>query len=433
MRITNVSKDSKPIVDSCRGFVKEAGERPIIVGLSGGADSVALLAAMKLSGAEIIAVHCNFNLRGDESIRDRDFVKDLCSRLDVRLICKEFDTPALQLKGESLEMTCRRLRYDLFDRIREQENAAFIAIAHNSDDNAETLFINLLRGCGTTGLKGMELRSGNLIRPLLGFNKERLMKFLGELGEKYVTDSTNLESDFRRNFLRNEIFPRMRDRWEGFDKALIRSQEILRKENRILKAVIENTLASHPGLLPWDVIMNFPDPETLIFHFIKPHGGTAEIAGEIAAHAVKPEYGKSWGISDRKRFVSTSKGLKITELDRGWKEPECRWEKLDRSEYQKQITETKHNEIIFLPRNAERYEWQAATPAMTMEPLGLKGTAKVWKILKDAGIPAVERSLFPVLTSKTDGMVIWLPSLKRSRHHLIHTDTPQIFSLSLLK
>ena len=300
------------IREAVRTLWKESGEGSWLVAVSGGADSTALLLACRNAGIPTEAVHCNFNLRGEESIRDRDFVVRLCGSLGIHLNVQEFDVGLEARKGESTEMTCRRIRYDLFHSLRKTLGCSRIAIAHNSDDNAETLFLNLLRGSGSKGLMGMRASSPALVRPLLEFSRTDILKFLEQQGRDYIIDSTNLESDYRRNFIRNDIFPLIESRWEGFRSAVRKTQSILGRENKIVEYYIAQALDGHGDLLPWKTIREFPDPETLIWRFIEPYGGTPTLASEISRHAQHPHPGKRWTYR-RLTLLSTRPGLKITD------------------------------------------------------------------------------------------------------------------------
>ena len=133
------------IIAKCKECWVNSGRGKLLLAVSGGADSIAMLAAFNMARIPVEVAHCNFNLRGDESLSDRDFVKAFCADLNVPLHIAEFNTLDSALKGESLEMTCRRLRYDFFRQLKEKHGFSRIAVAHNSDDNIETFFLNLLR------------------------------------------------------------------------------------------------------------------------------------------------------------------------------------------------------------------------------------------------------------------------------------------------
>ena len=183
-----------------------------IVALSGGADSVALLLLLTELGYPCEAAHCNFHLRGAESERDQRFAESLCERLGVRLHTAGFDTRAeARRHGESIEMAARRLRYEWFGHLLDRRTADVVAVAHHADDNAETLLLNLVRGTGWRGLGGMGWRRGRVVRPMLGTTHEEAVGYLSRCGQPYVTDSSNLVPDVKRNRLRLEVMPRLRE------------------------------------------------------------------------------------------------------------------------------------------------------------------------------------------------------------------------------
>lgn len=196
-------------------------EGRLLVALSGGADSVALLCVLLDLGYDCVAVHCNFHLRGDESNRDECFVHDLCRKRDVLCFVKHFDVPAyMQAHHVSVEMACRELRYRWFEEMRREQRCAAIAVAHHLDDNVETFFLNLFRGTGVAGLSGMRPRNGRIIRPLLCVGRHDIEQYLCEKGEDYVVDSTNSESDYARNKIRNKIMPVVRECFPAAEQGI---------------------------------------------------------------------------------------------------------------------------------------------------------------------------------------------------------------------
>ncbi|MDE5886672.1 MAG: tRNA lysidine(34) synthetase TilS [Muribaculaceae bacterium] len=244
----------------------------LIVAVSGGADSTALLSLLKNAGVETVAAHCNFHLRGEESNRDQSHIEEICRRLNVPLEIIHFDVKEyIRLHpGISTEMACRELRYDWFGSIIQKYDADRVAVAHNADDNIETLFLNLLRGSGTSGLRGMLPDNGNVWRPLLNISRTEIEKYLQEVDLDYITDSTNLENDYRRNFLRNEVIPLLKSRWEGFDKALSKSIAFLRAENSVVEQAIDKLLPPDGSPLASETVLDFPNPALLVRRFISP-------------------------------------------------------------------------------------------------------------------------------------------------------------------
>ena len=183
----------------------------VLIALSGGADSVALLLVLLRLHYTVEVLHCNFHLRGEESMRDENFVRRLCQKYDVRLFVKNFDTlPSPRQNKVSIATAARDLRYDWFERMLQEREASCIAVAHHQQDQAETLLLNLLRGSGIRGLSGMHYRRGNVIRPLLDVGKENITQFLRENQQEWVEDSTNKERDAQRNSIRLDVLPLLR-------------------------------------------------------------------------------------------------------------------------------------------------------------------------------------------------------------------------------
>ena len=187
-------------------------DAPVVVALSGGADSVALLAVLTALGYDCVAAHCNFHLRGAESRRDMLHARDIAAALDVNLYVKDFDVPArMAATGESLEMACRALRYDWFLSLLDRERAQAIAVGHHREDQAETFLLNALRGTGITGLAAMAPHNGYVARPLLDCTRRDIEEYLQERGLTFITDSSNSDNRFRRNSLRNRVIPTMQE------------------------------------------------------------------------------------------------------------------------------------------------------------------------------------------------------------------------------
>ncbi len=191
-----------------------------LVALSGGADSVALLRVLIALGYRVSAAHCNFQLRGEESIRDEQFCRALCERLQVPLQVRAFDTQRYAAENKvSIEMAARELRYAWFSELVEgtgaevgdkagaMDGTMVLCVAHHMNDNAETLLLNLLRGTGLDGLCAIRPKTAVCVRPLLGVTRQEIETYLSMLQQDYITDSTNLIADVQRNQLRLNVLP----------------------------------------------------------------------------------------------------------------------------------------------------------------------------------------------------------------------------------
>lgn len=180
----------------------------VVVALSGGADSVALMDILNRLDYFCIGAHVNFHLRGEESDRDAAFSHQLCRDLGVPFYKTDlFASEYAEREGVSVEMAARELRYRWFEQLRKEQNAVAVAVAHHKDDSVETVLLNLIRGTGIRGLTGIKPRNGNIVRPLLCCDREDVLEYIEKRGLKYVTDRTNLLNEYRRNKIRLEVLP----------------------------------------------------------------------------------------------------------------------------------------------------------------------------------------------------------------------------------
>ncbi len=178
----------------------------IVVALSGGADSVVLTHILykKFGKDKLICAHVNHGLRGDFALRDEKFVIDFCEKLDVKIKVKRVDIKALCKEYKIGEEECgRKVRYEFFNSLVEQNDV--IATAHNANDNAETVLLNLIRGSGAKGLCGIPIKRDNIIRPILHMSRKEIESYARENGLDFVTDDTNFDNKYSRNKIRNDV------------------------------------------------------------------------------------------------------------------------------------------------------------------------------------------------------------------------------------
>lgn len=181
-----------------------------LVALSGGADSVALLRLLLSQNYKLEAVHCNFHLRGEESDRDESFCKELCDNLKVPLHLAHFDTKTYaEVHGVSIEMAARTLRYEYFFKLIDDLHFDGVCVAHHRDDSVETVLLNMVRGTGIEGMKGILPRNGKVLRPMLDVSRQDIEAYLSMINQEYITDSTNLSDDVQRNKVRLNVIPEL--------------------------------------------------------------------------------------------------------------------------------------------------------------------------------------------------------------------------------
>ncbi len=180
----------------------------LLIAASGGADSTVLCELCKQAGFDFAIAHCNFKLRGEASDRDENFVRQLAEKYQVRIFVKEFDTNAIVKEQKtSIEETARNIRYDWFAALLEENNVDWLLTAHHADDNIETVMMNFFRGTGVKGMRGILPKQKKIIRPLLFARRSEIENYAVENNIVFVTDSTNAESDYTRNYFRNELIP----------------------------------------------------------------------------------------------------------------------------------------------------------------------------------------------------------------------------------
>ncbi len=181
-------------------------EETILVAVSGGVDSVVLCELMRKAGFRYAIAHCNFCLRGEESDSDEIFVRDLALAMDVSFHVRHFNTlEHAKAHGLSVQMAARELRYAWFEELMDEFGYTYVANAHHLDDQAETFFINLLRGTGISGLHGILPKQGRVIRPLLFTTREDIHEFAFVEGLSWREDSSNRSNKYLRNRLRHEL------------------------------------------------------------------------------------------------------------------------------------------------------------------------------------------------------------------------------------
>ena len=214
----------------------------VVVGVSGGADSVSLLhflvSASEELGINAVAAHLNHGIRGEEAHRDETFVRELCAAVNVPLFVRRADCPAEAKKlGIGTEEAGRRLRYSFFEELSSNYAAAKIATAHTADDNAETVLFNLARGSSLKGISGIPAVRGRIIRPLILCSRREVEEYCARNALSYVTDSTNLEDDYTRNLIRHKVMPVLASVNPDAVCAIGRLSRLAREDDALLNAM----------------------------------------------------------------------------------------------------------------------------------------------------------------------------------------------------
>jgi len=262
----------------------------ILVGVSGGVDSVVLLDLLDKSGYSVAIGHCNFRLRGNESDGDERLVVDLARKYDVPLYKTSFDTAEYAQEHKiSIEMAARELRYQWFETIRTTHHFDFIAVAHHRDDQLETFFLNLARGTGLSGLTGMRPINGKIVRPLLFASRQEIENYRHKNFLDFREDSSNQSLDYQRNKIRHTLLPVMETLNPSFREGMIRTMSYLEDVSKICdKAILQawEQVSVRKGneFMISVAELKLLDPlSTYLFEFLKPYDFNSLVVSDIIA------------------------------------------------------------------------------------------------------------------------------------------------------
>lgn len=272
----------------------------ILCAVSGGVDSVVMLNVLNDFRFDCIVAHCNFKLRGEESDRDERFVRELADRFEMKFLCETFDTVNYAEKtGVSIQMAARDLRYEWFFEMADKFNCDYIALAHNSDDQAETVITNLIRGTGIRGLTGMKFVKDKLFRPLINISRNEIDEFAKINTIDYCVDSTNLTIKYSRNKIRHCIFPLMEEINISYKNNILKSIEYLKDTERIMQAYVVQAKIKCLKYADAKIYINlvelqsFVSIETVLFELLVGEGVPKILAVESLS-LLKSQSGKSF-------------------------------------------------------------------------------------------------------------------------------------------
>lgn len=400
----------------------------ILVGVSGGADSVALLLILKSLGYQVQALHCNFHLRQEESDRDKRFVSELCRKNNIPLLIKHFNTKEYAARNNvSIEMAARDLRYNWFYDVLTDNNAQSIAVAHHRNDQAETLLLNLIRGTGIRGLAGMYPIRNQIARPLLCVTRDEILAYLNEIKQDFVTDSTNLEREATRNKVRLDILPQMAKINPSIVNTLSETCSILMSSLPFYEKKVEEELnrVKHN-----DTEVNIPqlqeceNTDVLIYEWLKDKGFTTSQHREIA-ESLESTSGKIWEskayrlLKDRDRLILQEKKEKVSG-------PQIIQEQVDSiSETGPDLAYFDSDKIVapITYRTAKKGDW--------FIPFGMEGKKLISDYLTDIKATRFEKENQLLALCGED--IIWVVGHRSDNRYRVDKDTRHIIRLRIKK
>lgn len=298
------------LLQSFLGYIKSnhlfSPKDKLLLAVSGGIDSVVLVELCKQAGFDFAIAHCNFQLRGEESDRDEQFVKKLAEKYKVPCFIKNFDTKKIAGQQKtSIEETARNLRYEWFEEIvngqwsmvnekskeliHHSSFAIHILTAHHADDTIETVLMNFFRGTGIKGLRGIQPKNGKVIRPLLFARRKELEAFVKEHQLEFVTDTTNFENEYTRNFFRNKVLPAVKEYYHAADENILNNAERFIEVEELYNqamALHKKKLIEAKGTevhIPVLKLKKSTPLHTIVYEIIKDFGFTSHQTDEVIA------------------------------------------------------------------------------------------------------------------------------------------------------
>lgn len=436
------------MIEKVRSYIKEnrllKPDDRVIVGLSGGMDSMTLIDVLLSLGYNCMAVHCNFHLRGEESERDAAFVEQWCESAKVGLVSVDFDTYRYAAEHKiSIEMAARELRYKWFEDIRKEHHADAIAVAHHRDDLAETVLLNLIRGTGIRGLSGISPKNNSIVRPLLGVSRDEIEAYVDERKLPFIFDSSNSDDAFVRNFLRLNVIPLLEKINPSVKNSIYRTAQHVGEARKIYDFYVENQKKAifTDNRIDIDKLKTTLSPATMLFEILSPFGFNASVIEDIC-QCLDSIPGKVFYSNDY-RLIKDRKDLILDKIsDENFSQREYAIDKVSQ-----EITDPIRLKISFLSGNitinkdarflyadADKLsfpltlrKWQ---PGDWFIPFGMKGRKKLSDFFTDRKFSLPDKENAWVLTSDED--IVWVVGERSDDRFKITESTENVLVMEFI-
>ena len=397
----------------------------ILVGVSGGADSVALLHLLHAAQVPVAAAHVNYGLRGEESDGDEQFVSELCAKLKVPLYVRKTSAEELDTIANNLQNAARIFRYSFFREIYEKESMQFVSTGHHQDDQLETVLMNFLRGSGLRGLTGMSVSEENvvaIVRPLLNCSRASIENYLSNQKLSWRNDSTNQSDLYLRNRLRNQVIPGIQAIDERDGKGWNVSIQQLRNSNALLysfaSVFTDHIMTKHGmiGKVSKQKILDFPQPHLLFNWILSQRGFHIQFTEDDFRSFAEQQPGRvyhssgsklvvdreHWLFYERSMLRRSEFSLEPGSADDEWTCMEISPESPEKYSGDEALVDLGSSSQKLLVR-----PWKAGDK---IRPFGFDGTKKVSDVLTELKIPSDEKPDYPVVTVNDD--IVWIPGYR---------------------
>lgn len=417
----------------------------VLLAVSGGADSMVMLYLFQQIDVQIQVAHCNFYLRAEESNTDEQFVRGYCSQNGIKLHVANFDTNQYAKHNKvSIELAARELRYNYFNQICNEFDCNKIAVAHNLNDSAETVILNLSRGTGIKGLTGIRPINENIIRPLLFATRAQIEQFAQQVGLQYRTDSTNIDTKYRRNYVRHVVMPQLRGLNPSVDRAIAQTavhlQEAMQLVNEQLNQVQKRVVSAQGDcvLLNIDALKKEQYINLFLVEQLSQYNFSPQQAQQVAG-LVEVESGRRVESNshivyrNREYLVIAPKNnevdvdVEILEHTAEVQSPiEMNIERFNACD----VAIDKSPDVALLDYNKLKYplilrKWRNGDKFM---PFGMKGFKKISDFLVDIKVPMYEKNNVYVLTSEEQ--IVWVVGFRLDNRFRINSSTKQVVRIT---
>ena len=408
-------------------------DQRLLLALSGGLDSCVLLDLCLKSGFRPALAHCNFQLRGQSSNEDADWIQTLAREKGLECHVQSFDTQALALKKKvSIQMAARQLRYRWFDTLSEQNNYDLILVAHHADDALETFMINAMRGTGLRGLLGIPERRGKILRPMLSFSREEIMQYALENKIQWREDLSNAKTDYLRNALRHQVIPQWKKRDPNFDQQFQETLKYLGEAQDVLEDVISdfkknNFIPQKQGFkISIDVLKGLSSLNYYLHALFAPYGfgNLADLKQLMHSQSGKQLFSNTHRlVKDRACFLLTPIEASPSESYLIDSELSAIEIPLSLSFSQEENFKKGDSKSLMLDKSKLKFplvlrKWKQSD---YFYPNGLKGGKKLSKYFKDEKYSLLEKEAQWLLCSGED--IVWVVGKRADQRFLANADT----------
>ncbi len=393
--------------------------KKLLLAVSGGIDSMVMVHLFQHLKFDFAIAHCNFQLRGEESDEDEAFVETQSQNWQIPMYIQKFDTKKLAEEHKmSIQVTARKLRYEWFSEVLEENKIDFLLTAHHLDDSLETFIINLSRGTGLDGLLGIPMTNDTIVRPLLAFSREEITAYAKESNIQWREDSSNASDKYLRNKIRHDIAPILKELNPSFLNSfqntldnLQQAQSLVDDASRIVyRKVVED--------LPFQKKINLteltklPNYRAYLYQWLQPFGFTAwdDIYDLVHAISGKQIFSTDYVLlKDRTHLIVFPKKTEV-ETASYWIEKGVKEVKIPLNISFCKATDTSHQSrnTIFVDEDKLTYplelrKWQEGD---FFYPIGMEGKKKVGKFFKDEKLSLIDKSYVWLLCS--DNQIVWI-------------------------